>query len=77
MVLKGGFLLTSIGIVLDSIAAHWLTQLISNHVFEVKPTDPLTFACVAIMLMTVAMVPCYLPARRAARQDPMEALRCD
>jgi putative ABC transport system permease protein len=77
MVMKGGFLLTVTGIVFGSIAAYWLTQLISNHLFEVKPTDPLTFACVAIVLMSVAMVACYLPARRAARQDPMEALRCD
>jgi putative ABC transport system permease protein len=77
MVMKGGFWLTLAGILLGSIAAYWLTRVLSSHLYEVKPNDPLTFVCVAIVLMGVAMVACYLPARRAASQDPMAALRCE
>jgi putative ABC transport system permease protein len=75
--MKGGFVVTLIGMLLGSIAAYWLMRLISSHLFEVKPTDPMTFFCVAVLLMGVAMLACYLPARRAARQDPTVALRCD
>jgi putative ABC transport system permease protein len=77
MVMKGGFWLTLAGILLGSIAAYWLTRVLSSHLYEVEPNDPLTFVCVAIVLMGVAMVACYLPARRAASQDPMAALRCE
>jgi ABC-type lipoprotein release transport system permease subunit len=52
-----------------------LTRLIANLLFGVGPADPLTFVCVPLALIAVAMLASYIPARRAARVDPMVALR--
>jgi len=52
-----------------------LTGLLSRYLFEVKPTDPATFIEVSLRLMAVALFASWLPARRAARVDPMVALR--
>jgi ABC-type antimicrobial peptide transport system permease subunit len=64
-----------IGIVLGVAAALGLTQLLSRLLFGVRPTDPLTFAATALLLLGIALLACYVPARRAARIDPMIALR--
>jgi len=56
-------------------AAFALTRLMTSLLFGVKPADPLTFVAVACLLGLVAMLACWIPARRAARTDPMVALR--
>jgi putative ABC transport system permease protein len=75
MVLKQGMLLVLTGVALG-LAAAWLsTSLMSRLLYQVSPTDPLTFAAIAALLITVALLACYLPARRAAKVDPLVALR--
>ncbi len=75
MVVKNGMLLACAGAVIGLAAAFLLTRLIATLLFGVGPADPLTFLCVPVALITVAMLASYVPARRAARVDPMVALR--
>jgi predicted permease len=75
MVGKLGLKLTSVGIVIGVVLAVGLTRLISEFLFGVKPTDPTTYAVVAAGLVLVALLACYIPARRATKVDPMVALR--
>jgi putative ABC transport system permease protein len=77
LVMKSGLLLALAGIAIGSGAAYWLTRLIANQLYDVTPTDPVTFASVALVLLAVALLACYLPARRAASLDPMAALRSE
>ncbi len=75
LVLRSGLKLAGAGIVLGLIGALVLSQLLRSLLFSVGPTDPLTFAAVPLLLVVVALLACWLPARRAANVDPMEALR--
>ncbi len=75
MVLRDGARMTLIGIGIGVAAALGLTRLMSSMLFGVKPTDPLTFGFVAVLLCAIAMLACYLPARRATKVDPIIALR--
>jgi putative ABC transport system permease protein len=65
------------GIGIGLVAALGLVRLMSALLFGVKPTDVLTFASMAGLLLIVAFLACYLPARRAAALDPMQALRTE
>ncbi|HXQ97421.1 MAG TPA: ABC transporter permease [Candidatus Limnocylindrales bacterium] len=75
LVLKHGMRLTSIGVVVGIVGALGVTRLLKSLLFEIKPTDPLTLVIVAALLAAVALLACYIPARRAMRVDPMVALR--
>jgi putative ABC transport system permease protein len=63
------------GVVFGIVAALALTRVMTSLLFEVKPTDPLTFVGVSFLLLLIAFVACWLPARRAAKVEPMVALR--
>jgi putative ABC transport system permease protein len=75
MVVKNGTLLAGAGTLIGLATAFLLTRLIASLLYGVGPTDPLTFLCVPIALIAVAMLASYVPARRAAKVDPMVALR--
>ncbi len=75
MVLKQGLTLTLAGMALGAIAAFGLMRLLRSLLFEVQPTDATTFALVLSTLFVVALLACYIPARRATRVDPLIALR--
>jgi putative ABC transport system permease protein len=70
-----GLKLTLIGVAIGIALAIGLTRLIADFLVGVKPTDPLTYAIVAVGLVCVSLLACYIPARRAAKTDPMVALR--
>ena len=75
MILGQGMVLAVIGIAFGLVGAFGLTRLMRSMLFGVEPTDPLTFAAIALILATVAMVACYLPGRRATKVDPTISLR--
>jgi ABC-type lipoprotein release transport system permease subunit len=75
MVLGDGARMILVGIGIGVVAALGLTRLMSSMLFDVSPTDPLTFAGVAMVLCTIALLACYVPARRATKVDPVVALR--
>ena len=75
MVLRQGIALTLIGVAFGVVATLGATRLISSMIFGVSPYDPLTFVAVAVILSIVALLACYIPARRAMKVAPMVALR--
>jgi len=76
-VLLQGARVTAIGLVVGLFGSFALTRVLRNLLFGVSPTDPVTFTAVPIVLLAVALAATYLPARRAARVDPMTSLRSD
>jgi putative ABC transport system permease protein len=70
-----GMTLTLIGVTIGVAASLALTRLMKTLLFEVSATDPLTFGAVAALMTLVALLACYLPARRATKVDPLIALK--
>jgi len=77
LVVGRGMKLAVMGVMMGLLGALALVRVLTNLLFEVKPLDPITFAVVSLLLFTVAALACWLPARRAAKVDPMEALRSE
>src|SRR2546430_1382053 len=75
LVLSRGLRLTIAGIAIGGVAALLLTRLMGNLLYKVSPRDPIAFGLALIILLAVALIACFLPARRATRIDPVRALR--
>jgi ABC-type antimicrobial peptide transport system permease subunit len=74
LVVKQGMILAAIGVVTGLIGAFGLTRVMASLLFNVRPDDPATFLAISLLLVAVAFLACYLPARRAAKLDPVIAL---
>jgi ABC-type antimicrobial peptide transport system permease subunit len=75
MILRQGMLLVALGIAVGLAGAVAFGRLMRSLLFNVSPNDPLTFATITLLLSAVALLACWLPARRATKVNPMEALR--
>jgi putative ABC transport system permease protein len=75
LVVKNGMTLALIGIAVGLAGAFASTHLMTTLLFEVTPTDAVTYAIVSVSLLAAALVACYIPARRATKVDPLVALR--
>jgi putative ABC transport system permease protein len=75
LVVRNGLMLTVCGVAIGLAASLALSQILTSLLYGVSATDPLTFAAISVLLASVALMACYLPAKRAAKVDPMIALR--
>jgi ABC-type antimicrobial peptide transport system permease subunit len=77
LVLRNGMAPVVLGLVVGLAGVFGLTRFLASLLFGVGEHDPMTIAAVALVLAAVALIACYIPARRAAKVDPMVALRCE
>ncbi|HEY6216220.1 MAG TPA: ABC transporter permease [Pyrinomonadaceae bacterium] len=77
MILGQGMAVIGVGLVLGLVAAFWLMRLLRSLLFGVGENDLLTFVAITFVLLIVALIACYIPARRATKVDPLEALRAE
>jgi putative ABC transport system permease protein len=77
LIIRQGMLPVVAGLAVGVAGALGLTRFLSNQLYEVKPIDPATFFLVCVVLLSMAFVACWLPARRATRITPMTALQCE
>ena len=75
MILRQGAQMALAGVIIGVACAFALTRLMTSLLFGVTAHDPITYAAVAVLLFVVALLACYIPARRAMRVDPIVALR--
>jgi len=75
MVLRSGMFLAALGLAIGLPIAFLMARALASLLFGVKAADPFSFICLPVLLAAVAALACYLPARRAARLDPLKALR--
>ena len=76
-VIRQGMLLVVTGLAIGLGGAVCLTRFLREFLFQVEPTDAVTYGLVSFLLLTAALAACYAPARRAAQIDPQSALRCE
>ena len=77
MILRESVALVGVGLVIGVAAAYGASRLVASMLFELSPTDPLTYGTVSLALITMALLASLLPARRAGRIDPIVALRVE
>lgn len=77
MVVKKGFQLTLLGLGIGLASSYIVTRLMTGMLYQISAADPTTYIVVPVVLMVVALLACYLPARKAAKTDPMITLRCE
>ena len=77
LVIRQGMWLVLIGVVIGMAASLAVSRLLKSFLFGLSTTDPMTFGIILLLLATVALLACYVPARRATKVDPMIALRSE